>query len=66
MVTSREPDDGLYSSLPERSEIVRLGDCLAPGTIGAAVRSGHRYAREFDETDNRDVPFLRERPEIFG
>ncbi len=41
-------------------------DCHgAPGTIGAAVRSGHRYARELDETKDGDGLFLRERPEIF-
>ena len=28
--------------------VTMLGDCLAPGTIAAAVYSGHRTAREFD------------------
>ena len=64
MVTSREPDDALASDLAENFELVRLGDCLAPGTIGAAVRSGHRYARELDEIKDGDGLFLRERPEI--
>ena len=29
-------------------KVVRIGDCLAPGTIAAAVYSGHRFARELD------------------
>ena len=41
--------------------VTRIGDCLAPGTIAAAVLSGHRYAREFGETIDPDVaPFRRE------
>ncbi len=64
MVTSREPDDALESGLGEGFELVRLGDCLAPGTIAAAVRSGHRYARELDETGEDVGVFLRERPEL--
>jgi dimethylamine/trimethylamine dehydrogenase len=35
--------------------VTRIGDCLAPGTIAAAVLSGHRYAREFGETIDPDV-----------
>jgi dimethylamine/trimethylamine dehydrogenase len=73
MVTLRSPDDTLYSSLGELIEggdarkFVRIGDCLAPGTIAASVRSGHRYAREFDEEiDEGAVPFLRESPDLFG
>ena len=39
-----------------------VGDCLAPGTIAAAVWEGHRYAEELDEPDDRGdtVPFRRE------
>lgn len=57
LVTSREPEQGLYLSLSESPEqrlsagietLTLVGDCLAPGTIAAAVYSGHRMAREFD------------------
>ena len=42
-----------------------LGDCFAPGTIAAAVYSGHLAAREFQTEYKEDVPFLRERIKIF-
>ena len=64
MVTSRQPEDGLYSTLEDTHDVVRIGDCLAPGTIASAVRSGHRYARELDESGEGEVPFLRESLEI--
>ena len=57
LVTCREPEQGLYLSLSESPEqrlsagietLTLVGDCLAPGTIAAAVYSGHRMAREFD------------------
>ena len=38
-------------------------DCLAPGTIAAAVYSGHRFARELDVTADA-VPFRRENVEL--
>jgi len=69
MVTSRLPNDQLYedlTSLPEELQIAgiesvtRIGDCLAPGTIAAAVYSGHRFARELDERPTDGVPFRRE------
>jgi dimethylamine/trimethylamine dehydrogenase len=28
----------------------RVGDCYGPGTIQAAVYSGHKFARELDTT----------------
>ncbi len=59
MVTSRAPADDLFHAISGRIEIVRVGDCSAPGTIAAAVFAGHRYARELD-SDPADVPFLRE------
>jgi len=37
MVTSRDPLDALYHELANRIDIVRIGDCLAPGTITTAV-----------------------------
>jgi dimethylamine/trimethylamine dehydrogenase len=60
MVTSREPQDALYHALVDRLSIERIGDCLAPGTIAAAVYSGHRYARQMDTPAVTGVPFRRE------
>ncbi|KTC50032.1 hypothetical protein AO262_35360 [Pseudomonas fluorescens ABAC62] len=57
LVTSREPEQALYEALITTPEQLRasgvgtltlVGDCVAPGTIAAAVYSGHRIAREFD------------------
>ncbi len=69
MVTMREAKDTLYEELIEIADepdssvtITRIGDCLAPGTIAAAVYSGHRYARELGETLVKGVPFRRELP----
>jgi dimethylamine/trimethylamine dehydrogenase len=69
-VTSRLPEESLWLELSARrgewadagiASVTRIGDCLAPGTIAAAVLSGHRYAREFGETIDPDVaPFRRE------
>ncbi|MEM8728948.1 MAG: FAD-dependent oxidoreductase [Pseudomonadota bacterium] len=68
-VTMRRPTDGLYSDLialrqDDRSTITRIGDCLAPGTIAAAVYSGHRYARELGAPIEDGVPFRRELPAL--
>jgi len=63
MVTSREPNDDLYTELGEQIDITRVGDCSAPGIIAAAVMAGHRYARSMDATEG-DVPFLRDEPRI--
>ncbi len=69
LITARLPQDGLYHGLMENPEmlseagvrsVTRIGDCLAPGTIAAAVYSGHRYARELDEPVPDGVPFRRE------
>jgi dimethylamine/trimethylamine dehydrogenase len=62
MVTARESHDALYRELEDRIEIVRIGDCLAPGTIAACVRSGHEYAQDMDSEIRRDMPFRRETP----
>jgi dimethylamine/trimethylamine dehydrogenase len=61
MVTSREPNDALYHELCERIDIVRVGDCSAPGSIATAVFAGHRYAREMDTAG---APFLRDRARV--
>ena len=60
LVTSRQPNDALYRDLSERlsrgaggpiQSLRRIGDCEAPAIIAAAVYAGHRYAREFDQTE---------------
>ena len=45
-----------------------IGDCLAPGTIAAAVWEGHRYAQELEAPSDRGdtVPFRREVTELAG
>jgi dimethylamine/trimethylamine dehydrogenase len=60
MTTSRVPQDDLYHALVERIAIQRVGDCLAPGTIAAAVYSAHKYARHMDAPVPIGVPFRRE------
>ncbi len=73
MVTARLPEDTLYHALmadPARladagiRSVERIGDCLAPGTIAAAVWSGHRAARELDQPPSDMVPFRRELPAL--
>ncbi len=65
MVTMRSPRETLYQGLTKTGppSLTRIGDCLAPGTIAAAVYAGHRYARELGE-DVPDVPFRRELPKL--
>jgi dimethylamine/trimethylamine dehydrogenase len=62
-VTSRLPVDALWQDLSERRDqwadhglvsLERIGDCLAPGTIAAAVYAGHRFARGEDQTSGLD------------
>jgi len=40
--------------------VVRIGDCLAPGTIAAAVYGGHRFARRLDVGHEDVADFRRE------
>jgi dimethylamine/trimethylamine dehydrogenase len=72
-LTSRLPNDDLAQQLGELPDataaagivaITSIGDCLAPGTIAAAVYSGHRHAREFDRLAVDEMPFERELTEI--
>ncbi len=64
MVTVRLPNDGLYYALMAKpaalaragiKSVARIGDRLAPGTIAAAVHSGHRVARELDASEETCV-----------
>jgi len=73
MVTARRINTELYLSLKNDSglddagivEVARIGDCVAPSTIAAAVFSGHTYAQEVGEgLSPDDVPFRREYVEI--
>ncbi|MFT5657923.1 MAG: dimethylamine/trimethylamine dehydrogenase [Gammaproteobacteria bacterium] len=71
LVTMRYPEADLYQQLIEDQSaldaagiksVTQIGDTLSPGTIAAAVWSGHRYARELDEPESKAVPFKRELP----
>lgn len=66
LVTMRDPADDLYHELVSNGlpSITRIGDCLAPSTIAAAVYSGHRFSRELGEPEAAGVPFRRELPAI--
>jgi dimethylamine/trimethylamine dehydrogenase len=73
MVTARTPNDDLYRALTVDADtlqpagiktVTRIGDCLAPSTIAAAVFSGHCFARELDAPDPGFVPFHRERATV--
>ena len=80
LVTSRIAKNALYFELSQHRDhshdsqshagsriktITRVGDCLAPSTIAAAVYHGHRFAREFDlEIGIDTVPFKREYVQI--
>jgi len=74
MVTLRAPENSLYFALAGTQQehlddlpfgLLRIGDCMAPATIAAAVYDGHRAARELDNPPDPDVvPFKRERPLI--
>ncbi len=68
LVTARLPSNELYLSLAGCEEelledlpfkLNRIGDCLAPSTIAAAVYDGHRYARELDNLPEPDEPPFR-------
>ena len=71
VVAGREPDDGLYRALreelPQNSPRVHpIGDCRAPGTIAAAVFSGHQFARTLSMDVADKAPFLREDVALWG
>ena len=63
MVTSRTPSDQVYQEVLIKSQnqsnplrtLKRIGDCLAPSTIAAAVYSGHLAAREFGQDGTKDL-----------
>jgi dimethylamine/trimethylamine dehydrogenase len=70
-VTARLPVDELYAALegqPQRLadagivSLTRVGDCYAPGTIQAAVYSGHKSARDLDTVPTSASLVRRELP----
>jgi dimethylamine/trimethylamine dehydrogenase len=76
-VTARLPEDRVYRELLDRradwadvglKTVRAVGDCLAPGTIAAAVWEGRRYAEELDEPHDRGdtIPFRREVTALAG
>jgi dimethylamine/trimethylamine dehydrogenase len=71
-ITSRLPNDELYEALSVQPDALTaagivsvnaIGDCLAPGTIAAAVYAGHRYGREFDFPQIDQIGLRREMPQ---
>ena len=72
-VTARWPNEALaeeLAAIPARAadagivSITSIGDCVAPGTIAAAVYAGHRFGREFDQAPSSEVAFRREYPDL--
>ena len=70
MVTSRKPNDTIYTELSTLTDsnldkapktLKRIGDCEAPAIIAAAVYSGHRYARNLEESIDPDNPLKHDR-----
>lgn len=74
LVTGCVPRDRLYQDLQALTpsglknagirRVVRVGDCLGPGTIAAAVHSGHLFARTLDTGLSDFTPFRRETVEL--
>ena len=69
LVTARDPEDALYRALADDRtaletagirSLVRIGDCINPGTIAAAVYAGHRHAQEFGQAPGDALPFRQE------
>ncbi|MEM1079862.1 MAG: FAD-dependent oxidoreductase [Pseudomonadota bacterium] len=71
-VTMRLPVDDLFHGLEALigegadapQSLTRIGDCYGPGSIAAAVYSGHRIARELGEPVPEGAPFKRELPQL--
>ena len=69
LVTSLWPVDTVYHALIDQqtawtdhgvNRVTRIGDCYGPGTIAAAVWSGHKYARTLGVEVNDTIDFDRE------
>jgi dimethylamine/trimethylamine dehydrogenase len=66
-VTMRDPNDRLYQDLVVSEEasstlksIRRIGDCVAPSTVAAAVYAGHKMAQCWDADEDGWYGFKRE------
>lgn len=74
LVTGSIPEEALYDDLMRYGEamlrctginrVVRIGDCLGPGTIAAAVYSGHLFARTLNTDLTDETPYRRESVEL--
>ena len=69
LVTSRNSENTLFEQLEQRQEhfktLQSIGDCEVPGTVAAAVYSGHQAARTFESgVDKYAHLFRRELPAI--
>jgi len=66
LVTMRNPVGDLHATLDSSKykSVTRIGDCIAPSTIAAAIYDGHRFARELGEPHTDNVPFRRELPAL--
>lgn len=73
VVTGSVPRDELYHRLQDDPEalaaagirkVVRVGDCLGPGIIAAAVYSGHLFGRTLDTALTDWTPYRRENVEL--
>ena len=70
LLTALQPRDALFTDVTSGGvdvatrRIVRIGDCYGPGTIAAAVWSGHRFARDPFEDMTDAPPFKIERPAL--
>ncbi len=73
LVTAMLPNLELFNALNARESdwadagiesVICIGDAHGPGIIGAAVWSGHRYARELGESVAEGLPFKREVVEL--
>jgi dimethylamine/trimethylamine dehydrogenase len=67
-VTARNPRGRMFTELAAHpgladhgiKSVEAIGDCYAPGTIAAAVYSGHQYARQLDNSADLRYGFARE------
>jgi len=65
-VTSRQPQDALYHALKSKGfeAVTRIGDCLAPSTVAAAVWAGHAFARYYGQDRLARYEFKREKIDL--
>ena len=64
MVGARLPDTALHDSLTATDNVTLIGDCLVPGTIHAAVFSGHNAARMINGDERAGAGFRREEAKL--